>query len=113
MPDHIHVLIELGAGMSIEKAMQLIKGGFSFRLKRENGYLGDLWQHGFSEVRIYDEESLLRHRSYIAGNPVKAGLCASPNDYPYCFAFLAKRKREQRLKPDDRGIEIGAAKAAP
>lgn len=35
MPDHIHLLITVPADMTIEKAMQLIKGRFSYRLKRE------------------------------------------------------------------------------
>jgi putative transposase len=100
MPDHIHVVIEVDVGMSIEKAMQLIKGGFSYRLKKENGYLGEVWQLGFSEVRIYDDRSLIEHCRYIAENPLKAGLCVSTDEYPYCFAFLAKRKREQGLKPN-------------
>ena len=95
MPDHIHILIELHSGISIEKAMQLIKGGFSYRLKKECAYLGEVWQPGFSEVRIYDEASLIEHRRYIAHNPVKAGLCAFPAEYPYCFSFLAKKKQER------------------
>ena len=35
MPDHIHVLITVGAEMTVEKAVQLIKGGFAFRAGRE------------------------------------------------------------------------------
>jgi hypothetical protein len=34
----------------------------------------------------------VRHREYIAANPVKAGLADSPEEYPYCFTYLAKRK---------------------
>jgi putative transposase len=34
MPDHLHLLMTLPADITIEKAMQLIKGGFSYRLKR-------------------------------------------------------------------------------
>ena len=50
MPDHVHLLVTVGSDMSIEKAMQFIKGGFSYRLKKEFGYLGEIWQRGFSEV---------------------------------------------------------------
>ncbi len=73
--------------------MQLIKGSFSYRLKQEFQYLGEVWQRGFSEVRADDEESFLRHREYIAQNPVKAGLADSPGQFPYCFTYLAKKKR--------------------
>ncbi len=92
MPDHVHLLITVGGDMTIERAMQYIKGGFSFRLRKEFGYLGEVWQRGFSEVRIDDRQSFLRHREYIAQNPVKAGLAGSPEEFPYCFTYLAKRK---------------------
>jgi putative transposase len=78
--------------MAIEKAVQLIKGGFSYRLKKEFGYVGEVWPRGFSDVRIEDRESFLQHREYIAQNPVKSGLVDSPEQYPYGFTFLAKRK---------------------
>ncbi len=99
MPDHVHLLLTLDGGISIEKAMQLIKGGFSYRLKKEAGYVGEVWQRGFSEVRVGDRQSWLQYRKYIAENPMKAGLCDSPGQYPYCFTSLARRKREQGLKP--------------
>jgi putative transposase len=92
MPDHVHLLITVSGDTTIERAMQFIKGGFSYRLKKELGYLGEVWQHGFSEVRVEDRESYVRHQEYIAQNPVKAGLVDSPEKFPYCFTYLAKRK---------------------
>ena len=49
MPDHVHLLITISGDSTIERVMQFIKGGFSYRLKRELGYLGEVWQRGFSE----------------------------------------------------------------
>jgi putative transposase len=92
MPDHLHLLVAIENNMTIEKAMQLIKGGFSYRLTRECGHLGEVWQRGFSEVRVDDRESFLRYQEYIHQNPVKAGLAESSEEYPYCFAYLAKKK---------------------
>jgi putative transposase len=46
MSDHIHVLLSRDQMMSVEKAMQLIKGGFSYRAKKELGYMGEVWQPG-------------------------------------------------------------------
>jgi putative transposase len=92
MPDHVHVLITVGGDMTIEKAMQFIKGGFSYRLKKDFGYVGEVWQRGFSEVRVDDKESFLQHRKYIAENPMKAGLVDSLEKFPYCFTYLARRK---------------------
>ena len=73
--------------------MQFIKGGFSYRLKRELGYLGEVWQRGFSEVRVDNRESYVCHQEYIAQNPVRQGLVDSPEKFPYCFTYLAERKR--------------------
>lgn len=95
MPDHVHLLITVSGDSTIERAMQFIKGGFSYRLKKEEGYLGEVWQSGFSELRVKDRESYVRHREYIAQNPVRAGLVDSPEDFPYCFTYLAKRKPER------------------
>jgi putative transposase len=98
MPDHLHLLMTVPGDMTIEKAMQLIKGGFSYRLKKEFGYQGEVWQRGFSEVRISDEQNFLQHREYILQNPVKAGLVDTAEQYLYSYTHLSKKKA-QGLKP--------------
>jgi putative transposase len=100
MPDHVHLLLTVFDEMTIEKAMQLIKGRFSHRLSHELGYKGEVWQRGFSEVQVLGEANLSKHREYIANNPVKAGLVDAPEKYPYCFASLARKKIEaHRAQP--------------
>jgi len=106
MPDHVHLLLTVDAEMTIEKAMQLVKGRFSYRLAHEFGHKGEVWQRGFSEVRVLGKESFARHCEYIAMNPVKAGLVDSADKYPFCFGYLAKVKASpggalQGLKPED------------
>ncbi len=92
MPNHIHILMTIPGSVTIEKALQLIKGGFSFRAKRELGFLGEIWQRGFSDVRVVDESSFQKYRTYIDNNPVRAGLANVPEDYPYGTACLKQRK---------------------
>jgi len=94
MPDHVHVLLSVGGDMTIEKAMQLIKGRFSYRLSYEFGYKGEVWQRGFTEVQVMNNQSLEAHRAYIAENPVKAGLAGSREEYPFCLLNLARKKRD-------------------
>lgn len=72
--------------------MQLIKGRFSFRTKRELGYMGEVWQRGYSDVRIQDEASFFQRRNYIEQNPVKAGLVSNPSEYPFGSLFLKGAK---------------------
>jgi putative transposase len=112
MPDHVHVLLTVGGQLSIEKAVQFIKGGFSYRLKKEHGYSGEVWQRGFSEVRIDDWESFQGHKAYIAQNPVKRGLVESPDEFPYCFTYLAKQKAAGAKAREINGA-CGTAEAVP
>jgi putative transposase len=111
MPDHVHVLITVDSTSSIEKAVQLIKGGFSYRLRKELGYNGEVWQRGFSEVRVSDRASFLAHRRYIAANPVNAGLADIEGEYPFCYAAQVNKK--QGLKPHPESSVIGTAEAVP
>jgi putative transposase len=82
MPDHFHALITPAMDLSLERAVQFIKGGFSFRLKLNC----PIWQASFTNHRIRDEEDFAQHREYIRMNPVRAGLVRNPEDYPYSSA---------------------------
>jgi putative transposase len=99
MPSHVHILMTLPGDLKVEKAMQLIKGGFSFRAGRELGFRGEIWQRGFTDEVVADAQSQERHRAYIDQNPVKAGLAESADEYPFSSAFLKRQKRAQGLKP--------------
>jgi len=93
MPNHVHILMTVPGEISLEKAMQLIKGSFSFRANKELGFKGEIWQRGFSDERVNDAQSFEQHREYIENNPVKAGLAKSSEEYPAEPAFLKKQKR--------------------
>jgi putative transposase len=92
MPNHVHLLMTVSGEMSIEKAVGMIKGKFSYRLQKETGYLGGIWQRGFSEVRMDNRRSFLAHRDYIEQNPVKAGLVARVEDFPFSSIVLRREK---------------------
>ena len=47
MPDHFHLLLTPIPPVTIEKAVQFIKGGFSYRAKKELGFAGEIWQTSF------------------------------------------------------------------
>jgi putative transposase len=83
MPDHIHLLLTPAEDITLERTMQLIKGGFS---KRLNSKLS-VWQRGFTDHRIRDREDWDKHLAYIHDNPVRAKLCQRPEDYPFSSVF--------------------------
>ena len=72
MSDHFHLLIT--PALTLERAMQLIKGDFSFRAKRELGFGGEIWQKSYYHRRVRDMEEYQSFREYIQLNPVRRGL---------------------------------------
>ena len=84
LPDHIHVL--LTPKTSLEKAVQFIKGGFSYRAKKELGSNLEVWQKGFSDHRIRDANDYRIHQIYIQQNPVRKHLCVRAEEYLYSSA---------------------------
>jgi|SRR5690349_20434410 len=86
MPDHLHVLLTPSPSNALEKVMQFIKGGSSFRLNRQRGRKLDLWHAGFHDWTIRDASDWNSKARYIRSNPVKAGLVERPEDWPYSSA---------------------------
>ena len=99
MPDHLHALLTPAQTLSLERAMQFIKGGFSYRHDKR----GHIWQPSFTNHRIRDCEDYEHHRDYIRMNPVRARLASTPELYPYGSAAGALRMDAvpQGLKPCD------------
>jgi putative transposase len=113
MPDHIHVL--LTTKTSLERAVQFIKGGFSYRAKKELGSNMKIWQKGFSDHRIRDAGDYLRHVAYIRENSVRKHLCERVEEYPYSSAVagIELDPVPQGLKPILQEGPYGASEAAP
>jgi putative transposase len=99
IPNHFHLLIT--PTLTLERALQLIKGGFSFRAKREAGFGGEIWEKSFYDRRVRDWEEYCAFRRYIHLNPVKRGLVLEASEYPYSSARAGTvlDAVPQRLKP--------------
>ena len=112
MPNHIHLLITVPRDATIEQAMHLIKGNFSFRAHRDLGFSSEIWQRGFSDVQIRDEQSFVEHRAYIEMNPVQAALSSSPEMCPFGTAYLKKMKCSGAQAPQN-ALMIGTTEVVP
>ena len=86
MPDHFHALLTPNMKISLERAMQFIKGGFSRQVSKRLGVELNIWQPGFENHRVRDLEDYESHRTYIHMNPVRAGLVANAAEYPHSSA---------------------------
>jgi len=100
MPDHIHLLLA-PAGIALERAMQLVKGGYSYRVKKELALDMEIWERGYVDHRIRNAADYARHVAYIRQNPVEAHLANWAQSFPYCSAHpgFALDACPQGLKP--------------
>lgn len=87
MPNHFHLLITPAAKVSLERALQFIKGGFSYRVKTELDLNFEIWEKSFTNHRIQDAADYDQHREYIHDNPVRAKLVERADLFPYSSAF--------------------------
>ena len=103
MADHFHVLFTVGLEMSMDKAVQFIKGGFAFRAGKEIGFSAPVWQKGFSEVRVMDAEAFRAIGEYIRENPVRRHLVSRAEDFPFSSAYagFTLDSAPQGLKPSN------------
>ena len=69
MPDHIHVL--LTPTTNLEKAVQFIKGGFSYRAKKELGSEYGSLAEGVFGIIVFVTPDDYQHVEYIRRNPVR------------------------------------------
>ena len=101
MPNNVHLLITVPEGTTLERAMQLVKGGFSFKAGKLFNLGVPVWQKSFVDRRVRDAAECKRYRDYIHQNPVRAGLAARAEDYVYSSANSSFQVDElpQRLKP--------------
>lgn len=100
MPNHLHLLLT-PEKVTLERALQLIKGGFSFRACKELGFQGEVWQTSFYDRRVRDLAEYLKMREYMHRNPVRRGLADRPEAWCYSSAHPGHVLDEvpQRLKP--------------
>jgi putative transposase len=115
MPDHFHLLITVGCEISIEKAVQFIKGGFAFRAGKDLGFSAPVWQRGFSETRVRDCEMFKRISEYIRNNPVRRHLVLDAATFPHSSAHpgFELDPPPQGLKPVEIRVADGMAEAMP
>jgi len=81
MPNHFHLLITPSENASLEKAVQLIKGGFSHEFHKERANRMEIWQPGFHDWTIRDDADYGAKVRYIHLNPVEARLVERPEEW--------------------------------
>jgi REP element-mobilizing transposase RayT len=82
MPNHYHLVFET-PGPDLSDGMQWLNGRFAQAFNGLHGLDGHVFQGRFHSVLVESDMHLLELSRYLALNPVRAGLCDRPGDWPW------------------------------
>ncbi len=80
MPDHLHWLFDLSGKYSLSQTVGMLKSQISRAVGQP------IWQRGFHDHAVREEENTLAIARYIVANPLRAGITKSVRYYPYWYA---------------------------
>jgi putative transposase len=83
MTNHVHILITPAAAHSPGQMMKAIAQNFTQYMNRKRGRSGSLWEGRFWSGMVGEGDYLLRCQRYVELNPLFAGMCFRPEDYPW------------------------------
>jgi REP element-mobilizing transposase RayT len=81
MSDHTHWLLQLTDVGNLSELLRAYKSRVSLLLEQK------IWQRGFHDRALRDEDDVRDIARYIVANPLRAGLCKSVGDYSYWDAI--------------------------
>jgi REP element-mobilizing transposase RayT len=100
MPNHVHALFTPVVGHSFSGILHSWKSYTSNAANRLLGRSGEFWYPDYFDRFIRDEQHFARAVEYIEMNPVVAGLCLRPEEWPY---GSARFRRSAGFKPAPKG----------
>lgn len=87
MPDHLHLFVNGADNFELGRWIGLLK----LVLRKSIGCppaRDPIWQRGFFDHILRNEESYAQKWSYVRDNPVRAGLVAKADDWPYAGEII-------------------------
>jgi putative transposase len=102
MPNHYHLITQT-ADSRLSQAMKELNGRYALRFNRRYGRDAHVFKNRFGAVLLEAESHFVWTCAYVVMNPVRAGLCATPEEWPWSSyrasigldkapAFLARDK---------------------
>jgi REP element-mobilizing transposase RayT len=82
MTNHYHLLVETPEP-NLSRGMRHLNGVYAQRFNRRHARVGHVFQARFHASLIEGDEHLMAVAAYVPRNPVRAGLCRDPADWPW------------------------------
>ena len=85
MPNHVHLVMVPSSEDGLRATLGEAHRHYTLHINFRQGWRGHLWQERFHSF-LMDEDYLLATVRYVESNPVAAGLCRHPGEWPWSSA---------------------------
>jgi putative transposase len=82
MENHVHLLIQT-PNANLGLGMHRLHSDYARYFNRRHGRSGHVFQGRYGSKRVMSDGQLWMVAAYLARNPVEAGLCAEPGEWPW------------------------------
>src|SRR5262245_12978892 len=82
MPNHVHLVLGTAA-LPLNRFMQCLQQSYTQRFNRRYAQVGHVFQGRYKAILCETDAYLVTLVRYVHQNPVRAGLAARAEDYPY------------------------------
>jgi putative transposase len=100
MPNHVHLLIELREP-NLSEGMQWLHSKYVQYFNSRHGRDGALFERRFGSRLVDDDLYFVTVVQYIEQNPVKAALCATPEEWPWSARGIVASGKTPSWLADD------------
>jgi putative transposase len=113
MTNHVHLLLTPCNAASRSSLMRDLGQRYVAYFNRRHGRTGTLWEGRFRSCLVDSAQHTLACYRYIERNPVRAGMVASPQMYPWSsYAANSARAVDPTLSPHPEYLALASTEAA-
>ena len=109
MLEHVHLLLSEPERDTLADALKSLKQGVARRLIADAAHF---WQKRYYDFNVRNHEQFIEKLHYIHCNPVRAGLCERPPDWPKtgrgAAFFIMRRAARDESKSNQNGLHANA-----
>jgi putative transposase len=97
MPNHYHIGLDQIEEYEASWFMAEVSGKYARHFNKKYKRYGPVFAGRFHPVPVFDDAGILRLSYYMHMNPVNAGLCTKPEDWPYSSCAAYQNKEENGI----------------
>jgi REP element-mobilizing transposase RayT len=94
MPNHSHFLLTRFEDWELEQLMHSHKSYTAHQANKLLNRTGKFWMEEYFDRYIRNADHFRNTVNYIENNPVKAGLCSKPSDWPFSSAWFREHGKK-------------------